>query len=262
VNVTHIFPAWAQAGLPAPAAAAESTDAASSSSATPPAGRRSSPSNTVLTTNFDELIERATLEYGGPGGAPAEMPAEVLKLHGTRSALEAARFTSSNVFAPLEPTLLVRSRAAVEGRVLVFVGYGGEDEFDVLPALLEPPAAPSRVVWVVHATAKPMLNHRVRARLAALRARGCPAHEVVVNTDAFLKAVYQRVVELDAAAAHPHLEQWAPPTTPATPGWWKSRVSDWGSALWASKPVLMAYLWARILDKLRVYSVRAPVIYK
>src|SRR5262249_42758769 len=90
----------------------------------------------MLTANFDQLIQQAGAR--GP----------VLQLHGTLSNLEEARFSADSVFAPLEASLQGQTKELIRKRVLVVLGYGGEDEFDILPALLEGDPVPERVLWV------------------------------------------------------------------------------------------------------------------
>ena len=91
----------------------------------------------MLTANFDTLIEQA----GGTG---------VAKLHGTLDELEKARFTADTIFKPLDPPLLAETKRMIEGHVLLVVGYNGEDEFDILPALFEVDPVPERVLWLMH----------------------------------------------------------------------------------------------------------------
>lgn len=203
---------------------------------------------TLLTTNFDELIERA--------GA---RPDCVLKLHGTLSRLSEARFTVDNVFSPLDRSLLRPTQDCLAGRTLIVVGYGGEDEFDVVPALLDEKRGPSRVIWVSHhdghGEPQPLSDSVVR-RFQTL---GTRAVALAADTDRFLKQVYQAVVGRDASLVDPELEDWQVRrirTGQADAGWWKSGVHAWGRKLRRERSPDVAYLWARILEHLRIYQVR------
>lgn len=202
----------------------------------------------MLTTNFDELIERA--------GAP---PNRVLKLHGTLSRLNKARFTANNVFSPLDRSLLCPTRDSLAGRTLVVAGYGGEDEFDVVPALLDQTHGPSRVIWVAHYGGSgdlPTLSDSVGRRFEAL---GTRAVAVAADTDGFLEQVYQAAVARDVWLSDRELDDWHAKslrTESADWGWWKRGVRAWGRTLRRERPGDVAYLWARVLEHLRVYQVR------
>ncbi len=204
----------------------------------------------LLTTNFDELIERAGVQSG-----------HVLKMHGTLSCLSKARFTVNKVFSPLEHSLLRDTKNCLLGRTLVVLGYGGEDEFDVVPALLNENDGPSRVIWVVHFDGRgspPPLSDSVQRRFEAW---GKKAIALAADTDSFIEQIYQTSVARDAALADPELADWQCKrlrTARADWGWWKGGVRAWGRQLRRTRTSDVCYLWARILEHLRIYQVKGP----
>jgi tetratricopeptide (TPR) repeat protein len=126
----------------------------------------------LATVNFDDLLEQAIARVGGVArtvdahanraASPAgETP--VLKLHGTVRAHGGGRMRRSAaslhatvaVITSRSPNLMLSPRAAgrlheaVDGRVLLVVGYSAADDLDIVPALRE--LRPSAVVWVDHA---------------------------------------------------------------------------------------------------------------
>lgn len=206
----------------------------------------------LLTTNFDVLLERA--------GAP---PERVLKLHGTLDDLEGARFTVDNVFQPLAKNLDRDTKARIAGKTLLVIGYRGEDEFDVVPTLLQGSRPPARVLWIVHdrRTAdaldrlpSPRMTDGIRARLNNRVRRGTAA-AIAANTPALLEAVYQSVIARKPEAVDPELDDWTPGATALADDWWDAPIREWGEALRHDRGEAVRYLWARVLDHLRVYQV-------
>jgi tetratricopeptide (TPR) repeat protein len=134
----------------------------------------------VLTTNFDTLIEQACDASGthhrtivgtsATGDEPAS--ATLFKIHGSigdgvSSVALAVRQVGRGL--ALGQTTLLRRLAAA--RPLIVLGYSGRDDFDILPALLDMQrTAPA--LWVVHESAAPI---RSLAGAARRRAQVRPA---------------------------------------------------------------------------------------
>ncbi|MDP8929703.1 MAG: tetratricopeptide repeat protein [Actinomycetota bacterium] len=137
---------------------------------------------TVVSVNFDDLMERA---IAAQGGTPRTVDAHgrnptlgagdvgVTKLHGSRWEHRGSRRRRSpralqatlNAIATRNPALTLAGRArrhladAVTARTLLVIGYSAADDLDVVPALRE--TRPARVIWV---------NHSERFRVACAEA--------------------------------------------------------------------------------------------
>lgn len=128
----------------------------------------------LLTTNFDDLLERAILDEGGVARTvdahtprPRWTDTPVIKLHGTRQMHDAGRVsdsrkplhTTTEVIAAANPGLLLNQSATdvlvdnVNDRHLVVAGYSASDDLDIVPALRT--ALPRQVTWIDHAGSTP-----------------------------------------------------------------------------------------------------------
>jgi hypothetical protein len=131
----------------------------------------------ILTTNFDDLFERALVDLGefvttvdahamqkrprARVSGPTET-IEVVKLHGSRALYGRRRTHSSNkalqatieTIAAANPDRFLNTRAeerllrAIDGRTLVVCGYSGSDDLDIVPTLMG--SRPSSVIWIDH----------------------------------------------------------------------------------------------------------------
>jgi tetratricopeptide (TPR) repeat protein len=135
----------------------------------------------LITVNFDNLAERA---LAGVHIAPWTVDLQrlehsdrimefgaVLKLHGTLLINEGAADAVA-AKAPLHATIsrIVKAgggaglpahveaflRKAVNGRVLVIIGYSGSDDIDVMPSLRH--CRPAEVLWVQHGNEAPVIQ--------------------------------------------------------------------------------------------------------
>jgi tetratricopeptide (TPR) repeat protein len=191
--------------------------------------------NVVLTPNYDELIEEA---------AGWRHPKDLLlKLHGTLSDIKNARFTVDRIFAPLEKGLAQKAADMLKGRIVVVAGYRGADEFDIIPLLFEE-ANPREIVWLAHGE----IDHSVRKRLDDKHYR----YFEKVDVDEIFKKVYE---ETKQGEADPELDAWQPRHPGNQKDWWKPKLERWGNDLWRRSENEVRFLWARILDHLRVYRV-------
>src|SRR5262249_50019768 len=74
--------------------------------------------------------------------------------------------------------------------------------------------------------------------------------------DLFLRRLYTTSRAADPAVADEQLDAWALPHEPNEPRWWVSKLERWGDELHARQGEAARFLWARLLDHLRVYQVR------
>lgn len=195
----------------------------------------------VLTTNYDELIEEAagwrhddsTNEYNNL----------MIKLHGTLSEMDKARFTINQVFAPLEGSIRERARNILNDRIVVVAGYQGLDEFDVIPLLFDE-VHPRKIIWLVHSKIEPIIEKKLEDK----RYIHCKA-----DADEFFHNVYEKAkqgksqLELD--------NWWIQRRDNQKEGWWEIELKRWGDELWQRQKDDVRFLWAKILDYLRVYRV-------
>jgi tetratricopeptide (TPR) repeat protein len=193
--------------------------------------------NVVLTPNYDELIEKAAEATGWRHSKDL-----LLKLHGTLSDIKNARFTVDRIFAPLEKSLAQRAVNMLKGRIVVVAGYRGADEFDIIPLLFE--ASPREIIWLAHGE----IDRSVRERLDDKRYR----YFEKVDVDEIFKKVYE---ETKQGKADPELDAWRPRHPGNQKDWWKPKLERWGDDLWRRSENEVRFLWARILDYLRIYRV-------
>ena len=193
----------------------------------------------VLTTNFDELIEAA-------GVSPARSN-RLLKLHGTLSDMDSARFTVNSVFQPLSPDIAEKARASIRGRTLLIAGYSGMDEFDVMPVLFDP-AGPNRVIWVCHPGDS--IDDSVTKHFAQVRT--CV---IAADIDDILSKVYSQIS--DTQSSDLILDSWQTvPEKCEDSMWWRKNLRLWVDDLRRTDHPKLNYLWARFADHLRLYRVK------
>jgi len=192
----------------------------------------------VLTTNFDELIEAAGLS---PMGSE-----RLLKLHGTLSDMDSARFTVNSVFQPLSQNIAEKARTSIRGRTLLIAGYGGMDEFDVMPVLFDS-AGPNRVIWVCHpgdSIDDSVTKHFKKVRTCVIEA----------DIDDILSKVYSQIS--DTQSSDLVLDSWQTvPETCKDRMWWHKELRIWVDDLRITDHPKLNYLWARFADHLRLYKV-------
>jgi len=196
----------------------------------------------VLTTNYDELIERA-----------GNLKIKPVKLHGTLSKPESMRFTVNQIFSPLAPEIINSTAKKLNGRTLVVMGYRGADEFDVIPFLFDQSNLTKfnwKFIWITHGDPEKDLDSLTRKRLDE---RGEPYFKA--NADDFLKAVYDSTKEL--VGNDNELDQWDKwelGHSGKTKGWWKQALASWEECIKEAQKSDVDLLWAKILDYLRIYE--------
>ncbi len=187
----------------------------------------------VLTTNYDELIEKASGWKATP-----------IKIHGTLGKLQEARFTVDKLFAPLDASLVESVAPKISGRTLLVVGYRGADEFDVIPFLFEQ-AKSHKFIWMTHDAADD-LDASIKRRLTERRDPYFQA-----DADQFLQVVYQQTK--NAANDDDELDCWQAARRGNAAQWWLPGLKSWGKRLSEESQRDVDYLWAQILDYLRIY---------
>jgi tetratricopeptide (TPR) repeat protein len=189
----------------------------------------------VLTTNYDELIERA-----------GDFRIKPFKLHGTLSEPKSMRFTIKQIFSPLNEAQVSKISPELNGRTLVVVGYRGADEFDVIPFLFGQTEL-HKIIWITHGNPEQDLDPHTKKRLDK---SGFPYFKY--NSDDFLKSVYERTKH--SLQCDDELDQWLIAQKGKTEGWWKKELATWGKQVNQTKRSDMEFLWAQILDYLRIYK--------
>jgi tetratricopeptide (TPR) repeat protein len=194
----------------------------------------------VLTTNFDELIEAA-------GFSPGRSD-RLLKLHGTLSDIDSARFTVNSVFQPLSQDIAEKARASIRGRTLLIAGYSGMDEFDVMPVLFNPVAGPNRVIWVCHlggSIDESVTRHFEKVRTCVIEA----------DIDDILSKVHSQISVTQSSDLI--LDSWQTvPEKCKDQMWWRKKLHLWVDDLRRTDHPKLNYLWARFADHLRLYRVK------
>jgi len=194
----------------------------------------------VLTTNYDELIEEAAgwRHDNRTNGSKNLM----IKLHGTLSKMEKAHFTINQIFAPLEDNVREMAKNMLKDRIVVVAGYQGLDEFDVIPLLFDE-ANPRTIIWLAHSEIDPVIRKKLEE-----------GHNKYFKADAdkFLREVYEKTKQ---GRSQLELDNWWIQHRGNTKEWWKTELKRWGDELWQRQKDDVKFLWAKILDYLRVYRV-------
>jgi tetratricopeptide (TPR) repeat protein len=120
---------------------------------------------TVITTNFDVLIEAASAQAGhfpavftppSFSGTRPPSPGAVYKLHGTLETgsddpIGGLAISVRQTARSRTPNLRRTLRSLLSRGVVVFVGYSGLDDFDINPILQTLDCDPLSTVWLNHA---------------------------------------------------------------------------------------------------------------
>lgn len=185
----------------------------------------------IITPNFDELIEEAYR------ASHSEKSLTIVKVHGTASDLNNARFTVENIFEPLKEEIADRVKNAIHGRLLVVMGYRGADNFDIMPLLSDKASPVGEIIWFVRDQNRIEVKESEHLRQKQVKF-------VKGNIDDYLS-------EICGALPVPVV------TSSVNPHWWKNNISDFFDRLSLEKKVLLPFLWARILEHVKAYNFRA-----
>jgi len=205
----------------------------------------------ILTPNYDELIEEAAGWRNKDAGSTAigVQSNNLVKLHGTVSHMENARFTVDSIFAPLDDSIVNQAAPLLSNRTLVVGGYRGADEFTVIPLVFEK-HKPARILWIVHPNRE--LDSSIKERLNQENSR-----VFTLDVDEVLEEVY-REVSATSGCRDPELDRawkkWSHGNKKEN--WWKAKVETWGNELWNKQESNVRFLWARTLEHVRAYEDR------
>jgi hypothetical protein len=124
---------------------------------------------TVITTNFDRMIEKALKRRGarcrpwvfGPSAGPPDAQTRYFKIHGSfgrRGRLLTTLFSIGAAGLAFDrlPHLKEALASRVDGRTVIVAGYSFSDHFDVVP-LIENEWRPSRLIWMDYQPGAPGL---------------------------------------------------------------------------------------------------------
>lgn len=206
----------------------------------------------VITPNYDELIEEAARSATCGQNLLDDW---LMKVHGSVSDLSRARYTVNSVYQPLDPSLQQKLLYKIKGKILVVAGYRGADQYDIMPLIFRE-ACPKKVIWLVHEK----LDEQVKADFLT-NARFPVIIEPRFDSDVFFRSLYGSVLSdlkdrnTVSPFNDPELDGWHTYTPNLNdPDWWRNQVHAWSAELWAKYPHEVRFLWARILDYVRVYE--------
>lgn len=133
--------------------------------------------STIITTNFDSLIEKALEKRGIPYSLlyqgvhfknyDPNRKAQILKLHGSlegqnkNNTSNSVLISVNQVGKKIDKQIVNTLKKILRDKDLVFIGYSGMDDFDILPILLTTKSNRS-IYWV---------NHKERADLVQYSAK-------------------------------------------------------------------------------------------
>ena len=207
----------------------------------------------VLTTNFDDLERSAFKEGEGKGVfSVGEQTFEdnICFLHGTKNDPGSLRIRVNQVFCPQPKDQEAKIEAMLRNRILIVLGYNGQDDFDVMPYLFRNSEYPLAIVWVVHNPPgeKPPLNmpaHRNSPKLKFY----------MENTDSLLQDIYRKMPKGNTEKSLLP-EEWKDECSDKDKNYWESKIKCWGKKWRKDEPQKMLKLWGTILEKMRLYSVQ------
>jgi tetratricopeptide (TPR) repeat protein len=181
---------------------------------------------TVITTNFDNCIERTwsrpcerVVFLGEDLTLPAPSRAVLVKPHGTNP-WEGADTTPVSLVASIRalartargfalfPAWRGYLQDCLNGRTVVVIGYSGSDDFDITPLLLD--AAPSRVVWLDYDRDSPHITVADHSKASGGAHRICVAHNGMYLRGDLSQSLPPRPPDVRQvrASTKPSLETW------------------------------------------------------
>jgi tetratricopeptide (TPR) repeat protein len=221
----------------------------------------------VLTTNFDSLIEQALIreavsfdlwykasQYRSSLAFSGDF--KVLKLHGSLCDQDGSRVYSSiiasskQVGRPIPRTRGNVLRGVLKKYEIVFIGYSGLDDFDLLPFILATESDKS-VYWVKHEEiARPILDISADLRKKDVSSLGNPERVVASRRDGVL--VRGRTVQFIAALSQRMFGQSVGKIGKSLKAHDFRYLVDWAGRLAVSKYKI--YINGLILQKLEDYE--------
>jgi len=211
----------------------------------------------VLTPNYDELIEHALLSNIKKFKDRSDYKKidNVIKLHGTISRINEARFYIDSVFVPIEKMIADRVIESLDKRMLVVIGYRGADEFDVIPLIFEK-CKPEKILWISRINSDK--DSSIDSSVEQLLKKSGASH-ISTDVDELLEKIYQKTI----SASYQFENECRLSVSPKIPtekrgknekDWWKVNFEIWKQGMWEENPSGVKLLWARILEHVRVYD--------
>lgn len=204
--------------------------------------------NSVLTTNYNLLIEYAAGELVEKKGAALKNLDRLVKLHGSLDYIKNMRYKIDSVYAPLSKNIVEKAAPLLENHLLLVAGYRGADEFDIIPLIFER-HKPDDIIWIVHPSSEP---EKQIDDLAVQRLHQYYGQEpIVMDIDQLLENVYQQVASTSDKRDSKLDQAWASFNDKKKANWWKPRIRRWADTLWRHHSDDMHFLWANIAEHVR-----------
>jgi tetratricopeptide (TPR) repeat protein len=228
----------------------------------------------VITTNFDTLIEKACDTLGAPyetivGTAVKDSPRAsslLFKIHGSvgrgqgRDDLSSIALAVRQVGRGLSLRQTNLLRRLIENRPLIVLGYSGRDDFDILPALLDLRRSAAGI-WIVHESGSPI---RELAGAARLRADARPAMECARAWNGSLAVCAgetgQMIDLLRPGRLFGRLPRIRPDTAPALGEWFPERDVSTVALIYALVEARAFRLTTRLLDQVSTARTSARIL--
>lgn len=206
----------------------------------------------ILTPNYDELIEHA-LSFNKTNLArnTSDLNENIIKLHGTISRINEARFYVDSVFEPVEEAIADRVVLSLNDRMLIVAGYRGADEFDVIPLIFEK-CKPEKILWISRPNSRN--NEFIDFSIGQLLHKTGSSY-ITSDIDELFKKVYSRTTRIANYSSNANRSKI--PMNPQKGNkerWWNEQFENWKIDLWKEKSSEMRLLWARILEHVRIYD--------
>lgn len=201
----------------------------------------------IITTNFDELLEKArnSLELNKLLYSNEQL--DVIKVHGTVSNFNLARFTIDNVFKPLPDEISDKVKHNFKGKLLVVMGYRGADTFDLMPLLANKQSRPEKIIWFTRNKNEVEVKNTFESFISS---------DVLLegSIDEYLGEICKRLKvwkDLDVF----YKSQLTNRSYNTSNKWWKNNISSFFKQLSSEKAELLLFLWARVLEHVKAYNI-------
>lgn len=201
----------------------------------------------IITTNFDELLEKARDSLELEELIYSNEQLNVIKVHGTVSSFNSARFTVDNVFKPLPEKISDDVKNNLKDKLLVVMGYRGADTFDLMPLLTDRQSRPERIIWFARNKKEVEVKNN---------------HGLFINGGILLEGLFddylQKICEnLNVWEKLSNFYRVQSDKKPfnSSDEWWKNNISLFFRKLSPDKSESLLLLWARILEHVKAYNI-------
>lgn len=208
----------------------------------------------IITTNFDELIERAHDSLELDELLYSNEKLSLIKVHGTVSNFSSARFTVDNVFKPLSEDISTNVKSNFKGKLLIVMGYRGADTFDLMPLLTDKQSRPDKIIWFTRKKSEVEVENNT---------------ELFINGGLLLEGLFddylQKICEdlnIWEKLSKFYYSQSNKKLFNTSEQWWKNNISLFFKQLAFDKSESLLFLWARILEHIKAYNINENEIEK